>query len=184
MPHTESTHEVATPRTDVTVCLTAIQEFVGKRWNDDVRLEILTVSLLPQVECDPTAFRDAVLQLLSNAREAMPDGGSIAVTVLIARLQPTMLVEVRVRDNGIGMSRDTLNHAFDPYFTTKSRGLGGMGLPSVRRFAEDHGGDIKIRSVPGRGTIVALRVPGVPAPNGKDPSLLTLSLKCIGSVGG
>src|SRR5690606_4520789 len=89
MPHTESTHEVATPRTDVTVCLTAIQEFVGKRWNDDVRLEILTVSLLPQVECDPTAFRDAVLQLLSNAREAMPDGGSIAVTVLIARLQPT-----------------------------------------------------------------------------------------------
>jgi len=71
------------------------------------------------------------------------------------------MVEVRVADNGIGMSPATLARAFDPFFTTKVDGLGGVGLPMVARFARDALGEVSIESEPGTGTIVTLRVPAV-----------------------
>ncbi len=71
------------------------------------------------------------------------------------------MVELRVKDSGVGMSHDTMKRAFDPFFTTKSGGLGGVGLPMVKRFAEEADGRIEVSSVPGEGTTVTLLLPAV-----------------------
>lgn len=68
-------------------------------------------------------------------------------------------VQFRVTDTGIGMTPETVVRAFEPFFTTKGKGLGGIGLPSVRHFADEHGGAVRIDSMPGSGTTVTLRLP-------------------------
>ena len=100
------------------------------------------------------------MNLLFNARDAMPDGGVITLAAA-AHYQGTVAteIEMRVTDNGHGMTRRTLLHATDPYFTTKTTGTGGLGLPMVLSFAQEAGGRLHIESEPGVGTIVTLWLP-------------------------
>jgi signal transduction histidine kinase len=118
------------------------------------------------VKCDRLGLQNAVLNLVFNARDAMPDGGPISIDAMIVHRGPAaVLVELRVADRGIGMTQETLDRAFDLFFTTKGKGLGGVGLPMVRHFAEQHGGSVEMQSVFGSGTIVTLRLPAAqPAP--------------------
>lgn len=139
-----------------------VQTLVGVNWNPGLQLEVLIAPDLPLVRCDRLAFQNAVLNLLFNARDAMPDGGLVSIEAAASRIGHADVVEVRVRDHGIGMSPDTIVRAFEPFFTTKGSGLGGIGLPSVRRFAGDHGGKVDIESVLGFGTSVTLRLPAAP----------------------
>lgn len=130
----------------------------------NVRLDMQANADLPLVECDPLALQNAVLNLLFNARDAMPDGGVIAIRAQAIAMGPREGVELRVADSGIGMKPNTIARAFDPFFTTKSNGLGGFGLPTVERFVEEVGGRILIESEFGVGTTVRLQLPASPQP--------------------
>jgi signal transduction histidine kinase len=106
------------------------------------------------------ALQTALLNLLLNARDAMPGGGVIRVSAEAAASKSAgSFVSLRVADSGIGMKRETIERAFEPFFTTKPDGLGGIGLPMVRRFVEEAGGRVSIDSEPGVGTTVTLHLP-------------------------
>jgi CheY-like chemotaxis protein len=119
---------------------------------------------------DETEFQAAFLNLVSNARDAMPDGGDIVVSTRMVTLaaadliepdgKPGPYVEVAVADTGSGMSPEVQAQVFEPFFTTKAHGLGsGLGLSQVYGFTRSAGGQVVIESAEGRGTKVALYLP-------------------------
>ncbi len=126
---------------------------------------------LASVEVDPSQVGDALLNLAINARDAMPDGGRITIAARnrvltdadIVGLQdahPGPHVELSVTDTGVGMPADVLEHAADPFFTTKGVGEGsGLGLSMVDGFVRQSGGHMVISSTPGEGTCVTLFLP-------------------------
>src|ERR1035438_6992454 len=122
-----------------------------------VHLEIdLAKDLLP-IKGDPGALSHALLNLCINAVDAMPEGGTLA---LITRNGADGIVFLEVADSGSGMSREVLNKATDPFFTTKPLGMGtGLGLSIVFGTMKAHGGTMEIQSEPGKGTRVTLRFP-------------------------
>jgi len=118
-----------------------------------------------QVACrtDRTRFRAVLLNLVLNARDAMPEGGAIVIEV---RLLPDDQGdgpgwgEVSVHDNGVGMSKDVLTLALDPFFTTKEAGRGsGLGLSQVQAYVGYSKGKLEIASEEGEGTTIRLRLP-------------------------
>lgn len=113
----------------------------------------------------------AVVNLIDNARDAMPDGGTIVIQTANAEeigagttpapvMPPGQYVCVRITDSGTGMTEAVMRQAFDPFFTTKADGLGtGLGLTLAQRMARQNGGTAIIESQPGRGTSVLLYLP-------------------------
>ena len=135
---------------------------------------------LTPVLADPTQLEVAVLNLAINARDAMPEGGTLTISTRKRRigddpeLQPGTYVELSIADTGLGMTPDVLARAFEPFFTTKEVGKGtGLGLSMVYGMARQSGGAVKIDSRPGVGTTVRLyfrradRDAEVPASGGK-----------------
>ncbi len=111
-------------------------------------------SALPLLQLDPGQIKQALFNLLRNASQAMNPGGELLVRTEFNDYEVTLTV----RDDGAGMSAETMSHAFDPYFSTKSRGT-GLGLLIVRRIVRDHGGEIGIQSRQGKGTRVTMHLP-------------------------
>ena len=135
-----------------------------------VRVETHTEPGLWSCRIDPGEFESALLNLMLNARDAMPQGGTVTVSMTNARLGPAEAkalelapgdyVRVDVADTGAGMSPEILAHAFEPYFTTKDVGKGsGLGLSQVLGFTKQSGGSLVVDSRPGRGTTVSLLFP-------------------------
>ena len=131
-----------------------------------IRIDHVQSSNLWPVAVDPSQMESAVLNLAINARDAMPDGGTLAIasenTVLadIAGVDPGEYVCIEIGDTGTGMPNDVVERAFEPFFTTKEMGRGtGMGLSMVHGFVKQSGGHIEIDSEPGRGTKVSLYFP-------------------------
>lgn len=109
---------------------------------------------LPTVRLDRALFRQALLNLALNARQAMPKGGLLE---LQTRWRDGH-AELDLIDNGSGMDEHTLARIFDAFFSTKPGGS-GLGLPTVRRIVEAHGGRIEVESAPGRGTRFTIALP-------------------------
>lgn len=145
---------------NVMACLLEGEVLVKKNWKPNIRFNLQASLEMPVVTCCRASLRSAIMNLLFNARDAMPDGGVISLAAA-AHYQGNVAteIEVRVTDNGHGMTSKTLLHAIDPYFTTKTTGTGGLGLPMVLCFAQEAGGRLHIESEPGVGTIVTLRLP-------------------------
>ncbi|WP_244420720.1 sensor histidine kinase [Mesorhizobium japonicum] len=148
-----------TEHADINACLEVIEKLTGWAGDANIRLEVASATDLPMVRCDPLGLQNAVLNLVFNARDAMPNGGVISISVAEVVVGPAHQIEARVKDNGVGMSPETVVRAFEPFFTTKGNGLGGVGLPMVKRFVEEHGGTIEVESSFGSGTTVILRLP-------------------------
>lgn len=105
-------------------------------------------------------FQATLLNLILNARDAMPDGGTISIDIRSVRDEEGEWGEISFADNGRGMSPDVLQRAFDPFFTTKEGSTGhGLGLSQVRAFAEFSKGTLAVESEEGKGTTVRLRLP-------------------------
>ena len=123
------------------------------------------------VLADATQVEMTVLNLALNARDAMPHGGKLYVGTSVRRIEgdPELkageYVELLVRDNGVGMDKETLARAIDPFFTTKPVGKGtGLGLAQVYGSARQTGGTVRIESEPGRGTTVRVFFPRTDRP--------------------
>ena len=120
------------------------------------------------VSIDAARFEAALLNLVVNARDALPDGGDITLMTENVTLQEKQVgnlpagyyFKIEVADNGIGMPEDVQKRAFEPFFTTKEIGKGtGLGLSQVYGFMSQSGGDIVLHSVPGKGTRICLYLP-------------------------
>jgi len=116
---------------------------------------------LPEVELDEAQIRQALLNLIRNAREAMPRGGELGVSVVHAA-PPEPQVEIRVDDEGAGVPEELRASIFDPFFTTKQRGT-GLGLAVTREIVEAHHGTIHCEPRPEGGTRFRIVLPVTPA---------------------
>jgi signal transduction histidine kinase len=125
-----------------------------------VQTRALLAPELPACSADGDLLASALENLVHNAFEAMPRGGTLVVRTEASRLNGRRCVRVAVEDDGDGMDTRTAEQAFDDFFTTKPNG-GGFGLAFVRRVAEAHGGDVRLRSQLGRGTTVELLLPAL-----------------------
>ncbi len=138
-----------------------------------LRIRVEAEPGLPQVLADRGELETVLVNLATNARDAMPKGGALTVAAAVetvaegapphpAGLRPGRYVRLSTGDTGIGMDAETLSHAAEPFFTTKPEGQGtGLGLAMAREFAEQAGGGFAISSQPGRGTTVTLWLPDV-----------------------
>jgi signal transduction histidine kinase len=108
---------------------------------------------------DADQIKEALVNLMINAREAMPHGGTLTLSAAPAPggVAPEA-VDIRVVDTGAGISPDHLRQIFDPFFTTKDYGT-GLGLTNSKRLVENNNGQLEIHSTEGRGTEVLLRLP-------------------------
>jgi signal transduction histidine kinase len=113
---------------------------------------------LPSCSIDREMIGYALENLVRNAVEAMPTGGTLSVRTAKASLASGPAVRLEVQDTGQGMDARTKERAFDDFFTTKAQGS-GLGLAFVKRVAEAHGGEVALTSQEGRGTVVALVLP-------------------------
>lgn len=144
---------------NIAECIMPMATLLRYAAGPDVRIR-LHIGLVPKVRVSRIGLQNALLNLAINAHNAMPDGGTLSISTLLVEGPETPEVEVVVADDGVGMLPAVLERAFEPHFSTKPTG-GGMGLPSVKRFVEAAGGRIAIRSTPGAGTSVSLRLPVV-----------------------
>ncbi len=103
----------------------------------------------------PGEIREALLNLVQNAIDAMPNGGTLSVRTFVEDAKAC----ISIQDSGVGMSPDTVEHAFEPFFTTKGAGGSGLGLAEVYGIARRHRGTATIESEPGAGTAVTMRLP-------------------------
>jgi len=118
------------------------------------RLDIPPPGLL--VETDRDELELSLMNIVSNACDAMPDGGSFTLSVDPSESH----VDIRMADTGTGMASEILERILEPFFTTKPEGEGtGIGMMLVHRFATDSGGELNVESTPGQGTCVRLRLP-------------------------
>ncbi len=120
-----------------------------------------------KIKTDANEFIQAILNLVLNARDAMPDGGHILISTkeIAAAADEPSAVEFSIKDTGIGMNEETLERIFEPFFTTKGREQGtGLGLAMVYGFVQSCGGRIEVSSAPGNGTEFLVRFPTTDAP--------------------
>ncbi len=156
----------------------SLQPFLAQTLGEsiDVRIELSATPVIAAV--DRTQLESALLNLAVNARDAMPDGGTLTIAVdtvvldeaaaALRELPPATYGRLRVRDTGCGMAPEVRAKAFEPFFTTKEVGKGtGLGLSMVYGFAKQSGGEAAIDSKPGGGTTVTILLPlgkpGIPA---------------------
>jgi PAS domain S-box-containing protein len=153
---------------DVGALLLRLRDMIATTIGGLIRVDIHTTEVWP-ILADPNQLELALLNLAINARDAMPDGGTLSIrTANIetqdggrpADLAPGNYVRISVGDTGGGMSEDIRDKAFEPFFTTKEPGKGsGLGLSQVYGFARQSGGTVQLDSAVGRGTTVSIFLP-------------------------
>jgi PAS domain S-box-containing protein len=125
------------------------------------------------IEGDQAQLQQVLLNLATNARQAMPGGGRLR---LAARALGPERCELEIADSGEGMSSETRKRIFEPFFTTRPAGT-GLGLSVVFGVVQDHRGSVEVNSEPGHGTRVRIQLPlragAVPLPAGKTPAVMT-----------
>ncbi|SCX71849.1 His Kinase A (phospho-acceptor) domain-containing protein [Pseudomonas sp. NFACC32-1] len=146
-------------------------ELLQRSLNESIRLDMQLDNQLWIAEADPNQLESALLNLVLNARDAMPDGGKLVVktynqyldtgfTDAYTNLEPGDYVVLSVQDTGCGMPEAVVSRAFDPFFTTKPIGQGtGLGLSMIYGFSKQSHGHVTIDSVVGQGTTVNLYLP-------------------------
>lgn len=120
----------------------------------NIEIKLQTLPEDPTISADEGQMAQALINLLRNSAEAMPDGGNISISTW---WEGNWLV-ISVKDNGPGIDPTDFPRIFDPLFTTKTQGS-GLGLTTVNRIVNDHGGEVKVSSKPGAGTEIKLCIP-------------------------
>jgi PAS domain S-box-containing protein len=172
-----SRRQIAQPRVfDVNMVLLHTEKMLRRLIGEDVELALRLSPGAGNIKADPGHLEQAIFNLATNARDAMPNGGRILVETSAATLDDTYAkthmgvnpgeyVMIAVSDDGVGMDVETRRRIFEPFFTTKERGKGtGLGLATVYGIVKQAGGDIWVYSEPGHGTTFKLYFPKVREP--------------------
>ena len=136
-------------------------ELTQPRWKDEVQAKGLTIYIatdlryVPPIVGEEYALREVLTNLIFNAVDAMPDGG----TITLGTAEDGNFVRLSVSDTGTGMTEEVRQHCFEPFFTTKDEKGSGLGLAMVHGIVQRHGGTVEIKSEPGRGTMFIIRLP-------------------------
>ncbi len=121
----------------------------------NIQIATLIEKDLPFIRCDENQMKQVMINLLKNAIEAMPKGGTITVS---ARKKMDDCVQIRVEDQGCGIPEEQLSKLGNPFYTTKEKGT-GLGIMVSKQIIKDHGGSFHIASTPGEGTVVCIEMP-------------------------
>jgi two-component system NtrC family sensor kinase len=165
---------------DLNTRLLAFKPLLDRAASEAVQISLDLGADVQPVCVDPGQFEAAILNLVGNARDAMPDGGWVTITTRNAGLDldarpgapAEPAVRVAVSDTGTGMDRETVAKAFEPFFTTKGIGRGtGLGLSQVYGFARQAGGTARINSSPGAGTSIEIVLPVSTQPAPAEPEV-------------
>jgi signal transduction histidine kinase/ActR/RegA family two-component response regulator len=160
--------ELTSSPTDIGALMAGMRDLIASSIGSTIELRVDCGEALPQAVADPNQLELAVLNLCVNARDAMPDGGSLTISVDSATLGPdtdTQLppgdyVRLSIADTGTGMDAETLARAIEPFFSTKEVGRGtGLGLSMVHGLTAQLGGAFVLNSAPGQGTRADLYLP-------------------------
>ena len=156
---------------DVNGLLQSLDDLLRRSIRENILLKFAPAQDLPFARADSNQLENAIINLVVNARDAMPDGGELNLETRAVDLdaadvatQPEIAagryVVISVSDTGVGMTPEIVEKAFDPFYTTKPLGQGtGLGLSMVYGFARQSDGQVRIRSQPGVGTTVSLYLP-------------------------
>lgn len=147
-----------------------LQKMLTRIIGDDITLSIVPEGQVPQIFMDPGQFEQVIMNLVLNAREAMPSGGSITLKSETARitalarhdddLKPGEYALVTVQDNGSGIGPEVLGQIFEPFYTTKVSGVGiGLGLATSYGIVKQYNGTIRVDSTVGVGTTFSVYIP-------------------------
>ncbi|KAB2525859.1 response regulator [Pseudomonas sp. GXM4] len=160
---------------DINEHVRSLEELLVRTIGERITLKLELTNKPAIALVDPVQLESAVLNLVINARDALPSGGNIWVNTYAAyshgdpNLADGAYVALSVRDDGTGIEHNVIDKVFEPFFTTKPLGQGtGLGLSTIYGFARQSGGDAHIRSVARRGTEVTIMLPGTNDPTGAD----------------
>ena len=163
---------------DLSQLVAGMTDLLDRTMGERIKIETTLARSTPPVTVDRNQLQSAILNIASNARDAMPDGGTLNIRVSEVRSEAgERMATISVTDTGAGMDADTASRIFEPFFTTKKTGQGtGLGLSQVYGFATQSGGEVFVDSEPGHGTTVTLLLPcsegGVTAaPHAEEPVL-------------
>ncbi len=156
--------------TDVNRLVSGMEDLLRRTVGPTTDVQVVGAAGLWTAMIDPAQLENALLNLCINARDAMPDGGTITVetankwlderTARLRDLAPGQYLSISVTDTGTGMTPEVIEHAFEPFFTTKPLGHGtGLGLSMIYGFAQQSGGQVRIYSELGQGTTVSVYLP-------------------------
>jgi CheY-like chemotaxis protein len=158
---------------DLNALITNLEKMLRRLIGENIEIRTALEPDLGCVKVDPTQIEQVIMNLVVNARDAMPRGGSLVMetaNVEVERgyalshtgLRARRYVVLTVSDTGHGMDAETLQHLFEPFFTTKERGKGtGLGLSTVYGIVQQHDGEIRVHSEPGRGAAFKIYLPRV-----------------------
>ena len=154
---------------DANVLLKSLELFLKYSAGCGIRIVFELASDIPKCLIDPSQFSAAILNLVINARDAMPHGGEILISTAHRKVHeasldlpvPAGYVQVRVIDNGLGMSAEVTRNLFQPFFTTKGEGGTGLGLLQVHALVHQSGGRVSVSSELEHGTTVDLLFPAL-----------------------
>jgi PAS domain S-box-containing protein len=155
---------------DVNQLVGTIEELLRRAIGEKIRMKFELADDLWLIRCDANQLENGLLNLAINARDAMPDGGTLTIATsnrtldaaqaAIRDLKPGNYVALEISDDGVGMSTEVQTRAFDPFYTTKPLGQGtGLGLSMIYGFVRQSNGSIRIRSQEGKGTTVEVCLP-------------------------
>ncbi|WP_376095408.1 PAS domain-containing protein [Roseomonas sp. CCTCC AB2023176] len=155
---------------EVNALVAGMSELLGRTLGERIRVETNLAPDLAPVHADRVQLESTLLNLSVNARDAMPDGGTLTIGTANVRITPAQArrievspgdyVRITVGDTGTGMAPEVAARAFDPFFTTKGVGKGtGLGLSQVFGFVRQSGGHVAIGSAPGKGTTITIVLP-------------------------
>ena len=163
-------------RLDINEQILQIKKLLYRTIHKNIEIEILSTKKIDPIKADPTQIEQVIMNLVLNARDAMPLGGKITVEtgnvsldstfcVPHVGLSPGRYVLLKISDNGSGIPEDVLPHIFEPFFTTKAPGFGtGLGLSTVYRIVNNQGGLITCESKEGHGTTFSVYLPVIDSP--------------------
>ena len=169
-------HVVRCKVLDLNAVLKNLESMLARLLTEDINLEVLHAPDLPNIEADFGMMDQVIMNLVVNARDAMPKGGKLVIATAAVQTNADFLREhplgyeghfvcVTVSDTGCGMDRHLLEHIFEPFFTTKELGKGtGLGLATVYGIIKQHCGWVEVSSQPGHGSTFRVYLPAVTKP--------------------
>jgi PAS domain S-box-containing protein len=171
-----SRKQVLQPRVlDMNVIVLNMDKLLRRLMDDNIQMITRVQENIGKVKADPAQIEQVIMNLVVNARDAMPEGGQLVVETMNADLsaayanehvtvQPGRYVMLAISDTGVGMDAGTVAHIFEPFFTTKESGRGtGLGLSTVYGIVKQSGGYVWVYSEPGKGSTFKVYLPRVDA---------------------